>query len=92
MKIKLNSYVCEKFGKKSIFYENGVIFQDSSRPLPNQKKNSTKLMKVLESYSDDTDFRLKEPEMKVLRELQKSRKRTLRSKTKTNTTKKWFRW
>lgn len=90
MKVKFNSFVCEKFGNKSISYKNGVIFQ-GIKELPNQKKNTIKLIKALESYSDETDFRLKEPEMKVLRELQKSRRRT-RKGSNTKTTKKWFRW
>jgi hypothetical protein len=93
MKAKLNSFVCEKFGNKSIYFENGVIYyrdQDKIKELPQQKRNLNKLRKVLQSYSDDTDFRLKTPEMNVLIQLQKSRKRPpLRKGSKTR---KWFHW
>lgn len=91
MKVKFNSFVCEKFGNRSIFFENGVIYyrdKDKIKEFPHQKRNLNKLTNVLKSYSDDTDFRLKTPEMNVLIQLQKSRKRSaLRKGSKT---KKWF--
>lgn len=93
MKTKFNSFVCEKFGNKSILFENGVIYyrdQDKIKEFPQQKRNLNKLRKALQSYSDDTDYRLKTPEMNVLIQLQKSRKRPpLRNGSKTR---KWFHW
>lgn len=93
MKVKLNSIICKQFGNKSIFYEDGVIYyrdkKNRIKELPNQKRSLTKLVKGLENYSDETDFTLKEPERKVLKQLQKSRKHSLRKGSKT---KKFFSW
>lgn len=93
MKVKFNPFICEKFGNKSIYYENGVIYyRDRSnkiKELPNQKRSIAILTKALESYSDETDYRLKQPENKILSQLQKSRKRSLRKGSKTE---KWIRW
>lgn len=93
MKVKLNSYVCEQFGNKSLFFEDGVIYnrdQNSKmKELPNQKRSLTKLAKALKSYSDDTDFELKAPEKNVLKQLNRSTKRSNIMK-KRSKTKKWF--
>jgi hypothetical protein len=93
MKVKFNPFVCEKFGNRSIFYEDGVVYyrdQDKIKEFPHQKRSLAKLMKVLKSYSDDTDYRLKTPEMNVLIQLQKSRKRS--APRKSTKTKKLFHW
>ena len=79
MKIKLNNYIAAFFTDnkdKTLIYDTckNILYIDK-KPIANQTVNIRKLKRLLLSYEEDTDIRLKKKEQDLLKHLSDTRRK-----------------
>ena len=78
MKVKLNNYIATFFTDKdkTLIYDTckNILYLDK-KPIANQTVNIRKLKRLLLSYEEDTDIRLKEKEQALLKRLSDTRRK-----------------